>query len=37
MVMPEKPEKLVYGVDFNPMNIVSIVVSASVAYKLATR
>ena len=28
---------LMYGVDFSPLNIISIAVSASVAYKLATR
>lgn len=28
---------LMYGVDFSPLNIISIVVSASVAYKIATR
>jgi hypothetical protein len=28
---------LMYGVDFSPLNIISIAVSASVAYKIATR
>jgi hypothetical protein len=28
---------LMYGVDFSPLNIISVVVSASVAYKIATR
>ena len=28
---------LMYGVDFSPLNIISVAVSASVAYKIATR
>ncbi|HEV2454484.1 MAG TPA: hypothetical protein VGY98_09490 [Verrucomicrobiae bacterium] len=28
---------MIYGIDFSPLNIVSVVVSASVAYKIATR
>jgi hypothetical protein len=28
---------LMYGIDFSPLNIISIAVSASVAYKMATR